>query len=391
MTRDADLALSLVRGDALLSPTASPRLVSRGGARCRAGARSALALFTWLPFAPSALLAGRALPGDAGEPLFQHFGVQVRCLVAIPLFVLAEGRRARPDHPAAPALRALGPRPRGGAAALPRGPGRRGESPRSHAALDPDSRRRARRPDPRRLGASRAALDRGTPRRRRASASAAGGSPGSRGRSSSRCCSAGSGGWSCSACSSAASPGSTSARFPPIPTAPPASASSSRCRSCSPRWCSGSPAVFASRSAHNVLYHGAQVQSLRGQMVAVIALALLLFLAPLLLWLARSRPPNGVRCSITPRWSANTAGWCASAGSCAGRSPTLRCSRPPRSVPWPTRSRSTIRCTSCASPPIGLASALPIALSAARSRSFPCSPSRSRSRDLLMKLLKTLA
>jgi hypothetical protein len=49
-----------------------------------------LALFTWLPMAIWALIARRALPGNVGEPLLEHLGVHVRCLVAIPLFVLTE-------------------------------------------------------------------------------------------------------------------------------------------------------------------------------------------------------------------------------------------------------------------------------------------------------------
>ncbi len=88
--QDSDFALSLIRGDALF------RLERRIGLAPEdslgVGRRAlALALFSWLPIVLSALLSGRALPGEAGEPLFQHFGVQVRCLVAIPLFVLAEG------------------------------------------------------------------------------------------------------------------------------------------------------------------------------------------------------------------------------------------------------------------------------------------------------------
>jgi hypothetical protein len=49
-----------------------------------------LGLLTWLPIAVWALLEGRALPGQAGEPLMQHFGIHVRCLVAIPLFIIGE-------------------------------------------------------------------------------------------------------------------------------------------------------------------------------------------------------------------------------------------------------------------------------------------------------------
>jgi len=48
------------------------------------------ALVTWLPIAVWALYWKRALPGEIAEPLLQHFGVHVRCLVAIPLLVVAE-------------------------------------------------------------------------------------------------------------------------------------------------------------------------------------------------------------------------------------------------------------------------------------------------------------
>ena len=48
------------------------------------------ALMTWLPIAIWAFYWKRALPGEIAEPLLQHFGVHVRCLVAIPLLVVAE-------------------------------------------------------------------------------------------------------------------------------------------------------------------------------------------------------------------------------------------------------------------------------------------------------------
>ena len=60
-----------------------------------AGRRAlALALLTWLPIAAWALATGR-LGGsggadDAGESLLRHYGVHVRCLLVIPLLVLAE-------------------------------------------------------------------------------------------------------------------------------------------------------------------------------------------------------------------------------------------------------------------------------------------------------------
>ena len=49
------------------------------------------ALLAWAPLAVWAFLQGRALPGGIPEPLLAHFGINVRCLVAIPLLILAEG------------------------------------------------------------------------------------------------------------------------------------------------------------------------------------------------------------------------------------------------------------------------------------------------------------
>lgn len=50
-----------------------------------------LALLTWLPVALWAWMKKRAFPGALEEPLLAHYGVHVRCLVAIPLFIIAEG------------------------------------------------------------------------------------------------------------------------------------------------------------------------------------------------------------------------------------------------------------------------------------------------------------
>jgi hypothetical protein len=84
-----DLALSVVRGDALLRAQRAIGLVPREG--LGVGRRAlVLALLSWAPIAVWALIFDRALPGAADEPLLQHFGIHVRCLVAIPLFVLAE-------------------------------------------------------------------------------------------------------------------------------------------------------------------------------------------------------------------------------------------------------------------------------------------------------------
>lgn len=45
----------------------------------------------WLPIALWALVTQRAMPGAAAEPLLAHFGVHARLLVAVPLLILAEG------------------------------------------------------------------------------------------------------------------------------------------------------------------------------------------------------------------------------------------------------------------------------------------------------------
>jgi hypothetical protein len=47
-------------------------------------------LLTWVPIMVWALINGRLSPGVVAEPLLQHFGVHVRCLVAIPLLIAAE-------------------------------------------------------------------------------------------------------------------------------------------------------------------------------------------------------------------------------------------------------------------------------------------------------------
>ena len=52
----------------------------------------AYALITWLPLVIAACCAGTAIESPGGnEPLLGHIGIHVRCLVAIPLLVLAEG------------------------------------------------------------------------------------------------------------------------------------------------------------------------------------------------------------------------------------------------------------------------------------------------------------
>jgi hypothetical protein len=47
-------------------------------------------LLTWVPMMVWAIIHRRVFAGVVAEPLLQHFGVHVRCLVAIPLFIAAE-------------------------------------------------------------------------------------------------------------------------------------------------------------------------------------------------------------------------------------------------------------------------------------------------------------
>jgi hypothetical protein len=84
------LSVSLVRDDLFFRAQRAVGLVPRTGLGI---ARRAVvyALVTWIPIAVWVAVAGRALAGAVDEPLLQHFGVTVRCLVAIPLLVLAEG------------------------------------------------------------------------------------------------------------------------------------------------------------------------------------------------------------------------------------------------------------------------------------------------------------
>ncbi|HEY6639417.1 MAG TPA: hypothetical protein VIY67_01660 [Nitrospiraceae bacterium] len=84
-----ELTFSLVRHDPWFRLQRAIGLIPAGGLgivrRCLI-----FALVTWLPIAIWALYWRRAFPGVVGEPLLQHFGVHARCLVAIPLLVVAE-------------------------------------------------------------------------------------------------------------------------------------------------------------------------------------------------------------------------------------------------------------------------------------------------------------
>lgn len=83
-------SVSLVRDDLFFRVQRAIGLVPRSGLGVLRRAL-AYALVTWVPIAVWVALAGRAVSGAVDEPLLQHFGVTVRCLVAIPLLVLAEG------------------------------------------------------------------------------------------------------------------------------------------------------------------------------------------------------------------------------------------------------------------------------------------------------------
>jgi hypothetical protein len=87
---DAAFELSVVRGDLLFRLQRRIGLVPADGLGL---VRRAVfwSLFAWLPIALWAFYVGRAMPGVAGEPLLAHFGVHVRFLVAVPLLILAEG------------------------------------------------------------------------------------------------------------------------------------------------------------------------------------------------------------------------------------------------------------------------------------------------------------
>ena len=53
------------------------------------------ALLTWLPLVAWAAYAGRILPGGIDEPLVMHFGVHVRFLLAVPALILGEAMAHR--------------------------------------------------------------------------------------------------------------------------------------------------------------------------------------------------------------------------------------------------------------------------------------------------------
>ena len=90
---DPSLAVSLV-DDVALRLQRNVRLVP---ARGLGVARRAVffALLTWLPLVAWALYTGRVLPGTVDEPLLVHFGVHVRFLLAVPALILGEAMAHR--------------------------------------------------------------------------------------------------------------------------------------------------------------------------------------------------------------------------------------------------------------------------------------------------------
>ncbi|WP_454668763.1 hypothetical protein [Achromobacter kerstersii] len=82
---------SLVRDDVFYRLQRKLGLIPAGGGGFMRRA-VAYALIAWLPLVIAAWLAGTAIePLGGNEPLLGHIGIHVRCLVAIPLLVLAEG------------------------------------------------------------------------------------------------------------------------------------------------------------------------------------------------------------------------------------------------------------------------------------------------------------
>jgi hypothetical protein len=88
--QDSEFEISLIRDDLLF------RLQRRFGLIPEHGLgliRRAVffSLLAWLPVAAWAVYNGRALPGTVNEPLLQHFGIHVRFLLALPLLIIGEG------------------------------------------------------------------------------------------------------------------------------------------------------------------------------------------------------------------------------------------------------------------------------------------------------------
>jgi hypothetical protein len=89
-TNPTPWAVSLVRGDLLFRLQRKIGLIPENGLGI--GRRAVFwSLLAWLPIAVWAWQKGYLLPVDGGEPLLAHFGINARLLLAVPLFIVAEG------------------------------------------------------------------------------------------------------------------------------------------------------------------------------------------------------------------------------------------------------------------------------------------------------------
>ena len=89
-TNPTPWAISLVRGDLLFRLQRKIGLIPENGLGI--GRRAVFwSLLAWLPITLWAWQNGYLLPVDGGEPLLAHFGINARLLLAVPLFIVAEG------------------------------------------------------------------------------------------------------------------------------------------------------------------------------------------------------------------------------------------------------------------------------------------------------------
>ena len=79
---------SLVRNDALFRLQRAIGLIPPDGSGILRRA-IAYGLFCWIPIVVWALMTGRMMSHDDPESLAGHYGIHVRCLIAIPLLVMA--------------------------------------------------------------------------------------------------------------------------------------------------------------------------------------------------------------------------------------------------------------------------------------------------------------
>jgi len=89
-TVDESLELSLIRDDLPFRLQRRVGLIPEQGLGIVRRA-AFFALLTWLPIVVWAAHMNRILPGTVDEPLLRHFGVHVRFLLAVPLLILGEG------------------------------------------------------------------------------------------------------------------------------------------------------------------------------------------------------------------------------------------------------------------------------------------------------------